>query len=255
MSRSEKRKSPVLNGAFYRIALLLFQRKMKKISLSLAAMVSALMLTTSCGTTSNGNLAQGVGSAILNDVVNNGSNSSTSSTNETTSLLGSLLSGVLGSSSTVSQSDFIGTWNYKGADCVFESENLLAKAGGAVAANKIESEINTQLSKIGIKQGYCSFTFNKDNTYTANIGGRTIQGTYSLDSKNKKIKMTYLAGLASMSPHVAKQNGNLSLLIESDKLLTLMKAASVLAKGTSLSAVNSILNNYKGLYVGMQLSK
>ena len=101
MSRSEKRKSPVLNGAFYRIALLLFQRKMKKISLSLAAMVSALMLTTSCGTTSNGNLAQGVGSAILNDVVNNGSNSSTSSTNETTSLLGSLLSGVLGSSSTV----------------------------------------------------------------------------------------------------------------------------------------------------------
>ena len=82
---------------------------MKKISLSLAAMVSALMLTTSCGTTSNGNLAQGVGSAILNDVVNNGSNSSTSSTNETTSLLGSLLSGVLGSSSTVSQSDIIGT--------------------------------------------------------------------------------------------------------------------------------------------------
>lgn len=229
---------------------------MKKLSVSLALVAGALMLT-SCGTTSNGNIAQGIGSAILNGAVNNGSNSNntTSSTSNGTSLFGGLLSGILGNSSTLSESDLYGTWNYQSVDCVFESENLLAKAGGAVAANKIENEINSQLSKVGIKKGSCSFTFNKDKTYTATIGGRTLQGTYALDTKNKKIKMTYLAGLASMSPRIAKKNGKLSLLIESDKLLTLMKGASVLAKGTSLSAISSILNNYQGLYIGMQLSK
>lgn len=224
---------------------------MKKLSVSLAIAAGAMMLT-SCGTTNSG-VAQSVGSTILNNAIGNGTSSGDSS--NTTSLIGSILGSVLGGSSTVSQSDLVGTWNYQGADCVFESENLLAQAGGAIAANKVENELNTHLSKFGIKQGSCSFTFNKDNTYTANIGGRTLQGTYSLDSKNKKIKMTYLAGLASMSPRIAKQNGKLSLLIEGDKLLTLMKGASVLSKGTSLGAISTILNNYQGLYIGMQLSK
>lgn len=224
---------------------------MKKITLPLALMAGSLLLT-SCGGASTQNLLTGVGQALLE---NGNSNSTAETVENTTSLLGNLLSGILGSSSTLSQSDLIGTWNYTGADCVFESENLLAKAGGAVAASKIESEMNTQLAKVGIKKGACKFTFNKDNTYSAVIGGRTIQGTYTLDSKNKTIKMTYLAGLGTMTPHIAKQGNKLSLLIESDKLLTLVKGVSALSSSTTLKTVSSLLGNYNGMYVGMQLSK
>lgn len=223
---------------------------MKKLSVSLALVAGAMMLT-SCGTT-GGSIAQGVGSAILNG---NNTSSSTSTAASTASALGGLLSNILGSSTKLSESSIVGTWNYTGADCVFESENLLAKAGGAVAANKIESEINSSLSKVGIKQGSCSFTFNSDKTYTANLGGRTISGTYSLDATNKKIKMTYLAGLASMTPRVSMQSGKLCLLMESSKLLTLMKGVSALSKSNTASAISSILGNYNGMYVGMQLSK
>ena len=138
---------------------------------------------------------------------------------------------------------------------MFESENLLAKAGGAVAAQKVENELNTQLAKVGIKSGACTFTFNSDNTYTAKLGTRTIQGQYTLDTKNKKLKMTYLGGLATMTPRVAMTNGKLSLLLESDKLLTLVKGVSALSRSTSASAVSSILSNYKGMYIGMKLSK
>ena len=223
---------------------------MKKLSVSLALVAGAMMLT-SCGTT-GGSIAQGVGSAILN-----GSNTNTSASTaaSTASALGGLLSNILGASTTLSESSIVGTWNYTGADCVFESENLLAKAGGAVAASKIESEINNSLSKVGIKQGSCSFTFNSDKTYTANLGGRTISGTYSLDATNKKIKMTYLAGLASMTPRVSMQGGKLCLLMESSKLLTLMKGVSALSKSSTAGAISSILGNYNGMYVGMQLSK
>ncbi len=221
--------------------------------------MAGVLTFTSCGTT-GGTIAQNIGGALLNNALGGDSSSSSSSsssstTSTTTSVLGSLLGNLLGSSSTLSQSDIVGTWNYSGADCVFESENLLAKAGGAVAANKIESELNTQLSKFGIKSGSCSFTFNKDNTYSANIGGRTIQGNYTLDTTNKTIKMTYLAGLANMTPHITKSNGKISLLMESSKMLSLMKGVSALSKSTSASAISSILSNYNGMYVGLQLSK
>ena len=222
---------------------------MKKFSISLALLAGALTLT-SCGTT--GSLGQSSNSNIL------GSSSSSTTTGSIlsgASTIGSILGNILSNSSSLSQKDIVGTWNYSGSDCVFKSENLLAKAGGAVAANKVKSELNTQLAKFGIKEGACSFTFNSDNTYSAKIGNRTIQGNYTLDTTNKTVKMTYLGGLASMTPHVAKSGGKLSLLIESDKVLSLLKGVSALGKGTSMSAINSILGNYDGLYVGMQLSK
>ena len=187
---------------------------MKKLTISLALM-AGLVTFTSCGT-SGSSVAQGIGSAILNSAVNSGTTSSSSTTTSTVDGLSNILGTLLGSSATLSQSSIVGTWNYTGSDCVFESENLLAKAGGAIAANKVETELNSQLSKVGIKQGACSFTFNNDNTYSAKLGSRTIQGQYTLDTKNKTIKMTYLGGLANMTPHVAMTGGKLSLLIESD---------------------------------------
>ncbi len=220
-------------------------------------MLAGALTFTSCGTT-GGTIAQNIGGALISNALGgdtSSSSTSSSTTSATTSVLGSLLSNLLGSSSTLSQSDIVGTWNYSGADCVFESENLLAKAGGAVAANKIESELNTQLSKVGIKSGSCSFTFNKDNTYTANLGGRTIQGNYTLDTTNKTIKMTYLAGLGNITPHITKSGSKISLLMESSKMLTLMKGISALSKSSSASTISSLLGNYSGMYVGLELSK
>lgn len=223
---------------------------MKKYSIALAFLAGALTLS-SCGTT--GSLGQSTNNNSTLGSANNGS--TTGNILSEASTIGSILGNILSGSSKLSQSDLVGTWNYTGSDCVFKSENLLAKAGGAVAANKVKSELNTQLAKFGIKEGACSFTFNNDNTYSAKIGNRTIQGNYTLDTANKTVKMTYLGGLASMTPHVAKTGGKLSLLIESDKVLSLVKGVSALSKSTSMSAINSILSNYDGLYIGMQLSK
>ncbi len=229
---------------------------MKKVTLSLALMAGSVLLT-GCGSSSS--VLGTVGSAVLNNALGTGTSSSSSSTSSslssTGSLLGNILGNVLGGSSSISQSDLIGTWNYKGADCVFESENLLAKAGGAVAASKIESQLDTQLSKVGIKAGSCSYTFNKDNTFTATIGGRTLNGTYTLNSSDKTMKMSYLAGLASFNCNVVKSGNTISLLMDSDKMLTLLKGASALTKNTSIGTLTSLLSNYSGMKIGMKMSK
>lgn len=216
--------------------------------------MATVLLLSSCG--SSDSVAQNPGQTIISNALSNSSSSKNQSSNSTsTSTIGNLLSTFLGNSSKLSQSDMVGTWNYTGSDCVFESENLLAKAGGAVASSKMESEINNALAKFGIKEGSCSFTFNNDNTYTANIGGYNISGQYTLNAEKKTVKMTYLAGLGSMTPHITKSGRNISLLIPSDKLLSLVKGVSALSKSSTMSTLSSLMSNYNGMYIGMKLSK
>ena len=222
---------------------------MNKYTLSLG-MAAASLLFASCGTTQNGSLLGTLAQGMQNNTAATATQTHTGS-----SLLANLLSGMLESSTTLTQADIQGTWKFASADCVFESENLLAKAGGAVAATKIEENLNTQFAKFGINANTCAYTFNSDNTYAAKIGSYTVNGNYTLDTKTKTIKMTYLGGVASYSARVAWVGNNLSLLIESDKLLNLLKALSALKSNSNITTLSSLLNNYDGLYVGIQMSK
>lgn len=222
----------------------------------LSAIAACGFLLTSCGSSSN--VLQNVGQALAGGMNQNGKTAVENNQQgsfETESLLGNLLGNLLGSGTTLTEKSLLGTWNYTSSGCVFESENLLAQAGGAVASKKLEEQLNTHLAKIGVKQGACSFTFNEDKTYTATIGGRTITGNYTLDVKNKTLKMTYLAGLGSMTPQVVMKNGKLSLLFESDKLLGIVKKVAAIGNSTTLKAMSALLSNYEGMYIGIQLEK
>ena len=70
--------------------------------------------------------------------------------------------------------DMTGTWTYSGSAVEFESDNLLMKAGGAAAATMAENKLNEQLSKVGIKEGQMSFTFNADSTFTSTVGKKKL---------------------------------------------------------------------------------
>ena len=169
--------------------------------------------------------------------------------------LGDLLGELINGTSTPSETDLAGTWQYQGSNCVFESENLLAKAGGEMAAASLEQKLDTQLATIGIKKGACSFTFNKDKNYSAKIGSRTIHGQYTINTAKKPITLAYMGGLGTMSPHIVKSGNNLSLLFESDKLLSLVKTASALSNNSTIKTASTLLGNYEGLYIGLKLKK
>lgn len=210
---------------------------------------------SSCGTSQNAYL--GAANALLGQ-----GNTTTTTPTESEqeppqggSFLENLLGNVLNGSKKLTEKSIVGTWNYTGAECVFQSENLLAQVGGELASSKLESEVNEKLALIGIKPGACSYTFNEDKTYTANLGGRTIQGTYKFDVEKKTLQMTYLAGLATSTTRVAMKNGKLSLLYESTKLMKLVKGIAALSNRQSLKAADKLLDQYQGMYIGMQLEK
>ncbi len=209
----------------------------------MAALLSTLLLS-SCGTTSLG--TQGTG--LLS-----GANAGT--TGGAASALGSVLTNLLGGSSAVTASDLQGTWTYRKADCVFETQNLLLKAGGEMAATKIESQLESQLGKVGITPGACSFTFNSDGTYVATIGQYNLTGNYTLNTKSNTLTMTYLAGIGRISPKVVKTGASISLLFEGDKLLSMVQKVGKLTSNSTVNSLSSLINSYDGMLVGMQLSK
>ena len=209
----------------------------------MTALLSTLLLS-SCGTTSLG--TQGTG--LLS-----GANAGT--TGGAASALGSVLTNLLGGSSAVTASDLQGTWTYRKADCVFETQNLLLKAGGEMAAAKIESQLESQLGKVGITPGACSFTFNSDGTYVATIGQYNLTGNYTLNTKSNTLTMTYLAGIGRISPKVVKTGASISLLFEGDKLLSMVQKVGKLSSNSTVSSLSTLINSYDGMLVGMQLSK
>lgn len=90
-----------------------------------------------------------------------------------------------------STADMTGTWSYTGSAIEFESDNLLQKAGGAVAATAAEKKLDEQLAKVGIKAGQMSFTFNADSTFSAKVGQKSMKGSYSYDASTQKVNLKF----------------------------------------------------------------
>ena len=183
--------------------------------------------------------------------------SATAATAATTTSIGSIISGLLNNvigSGTFSKADLCAhTWKYSKPGCAFTSENLLAKAGGEIAANKVEEKLSTYYKKFGFNSSNTQFTFTTDGNFSAQIDGKPWQGTYTFDEKTHAIHLKGL--LLSASGYATKTTNGISLLFDQKKLLNLIKMLSTFKGSSTLSAVGSIANSYDGMRVGFEMTK
>ena len=213
--------------------------------------------TTTAATTSNAatstSATSNAGSAvagILGAVLGGNSNSSSSAGS---SIISGILNNVIGSGTFSKQDLCAHTWKYCKPGCAFTSENLLAKAGGEIAANKVEEKLGEYYSKFGFSGSNTYFTFKTDGTFAAKIDGKSWQGNYTFDEKTHAIQMKGL--LLSMSGYATKTTNGISLLFDQTKLLNLIKTMGALKGSSTLSAIGTIANNYDGMRVGFEMTK
>lgn len=210
--------------------------------------------TTSTSTTTNSGYSAGsVVAGVLGGLLGGGT--TTGSTTTGSSIINGILNNVIGSA-TFSQADLCAhTWKYSKPGCAFTSENLLAKAGGEIAANKIEEDLSKYYSKFGFSKSNTYFTFKTDGTFAAKIDGKSWNGTYTFDEKTHAIQLKGL--LLSASGFATRTANGISLLFEQKKLLTLVKTLSKLnlTGSTTMSAVSSIVDNYDGVRIGFEMTK
>ena len=133
--------------------------------------------------------AVGVLAGLLGYAGGNSNNTTGSSTSKVGSIVGSILDNVIGST-TFKKADLCAhTWKYKSPGCAFTSENLLAKAGGEIAAKKVEEKLSTYYQKAGFSSSNTYFKFNEDGTFNAKIDGKSWSGTYTFDEKTHAIDL------------------------------------------------------------------
>lgn len=224
---------------------------------SAASNTTAATATTTAATTSNTatstSATSNAGSAvagILGAVLGGNSNSSSSAGS---SIINGILNNVIGSGTFSKQDLCAHTWKYSKPGCAFTSENLLARAGGEIAANKVEEKLGEYYSKFGFSGSNTYFTFKTDGTFAAKIDGKSWQGNYTFDEKTHAIQMKGL--LLSMSGYATKTTNGISLLFDQTKLLNLIKTMGALKGSSTLSAIGTIANNYDGMRVGFEMSK
>ena len=222
-----------------------------------AASNTTAATTTTATTTSNAaastSTTSNAGSAIagiLGAVLGGNSNSSSSAGS---SIINGILNNVIGSGTFSKQNLCAHTWKYSKPGCAFTSENLLAQAGGEIAANKVEEKLGEYYSKFGFSGSNTYFTFKTDGTFAAKIDGKSWQGNYTFDEKTHAIQMKGL--ILSMSGYATKTTNGISLLFDQKKLLNLIKTIGSLKGNSTLSALGTIANNYDGMRVGFEMTK
>ena len=161
------------------------------------------------------------------------------------SILSGVAKAVVGNKATTASS-IIGTWTYSGPECQFESENLLAKAGGEMAAKEVEEKMIAVYNKVGMNN--IRYTFNEDGTYSYQMKKRTVTGSYVFDDAAKTITMTGKLGLKTVA-YVTVTGNDMSMVFKADKLMSILKTITGAASKVNSTAatINSVAEAYDRL--------
>ena len=169
------------------------------------------------------------------------------------SILSGVAKAVVGNKATTASS-IIGTWTYSGPECQFESENLLAKAGGEMAAKEVEEKMIAVYNNVSMTN--IPYTFNEDGTYSYQMKKRTVTGSYVFDDAAKTITMTGKLGLKTVA-YVTVTGNDMSMVFKADKLMSILKTITGAASKVNSTAatINSVAEAYDGLMLGFELKK
>ena len=203
----------------------------------LAIAAATLMLAGCVMPAQNGTSSSGTGS-ILGDILGGS--------------IGNVITSVIGAQ-TVTRKNLIGSWKYASPGAAFTSENLLAKAGGEVAAAKIKEKAAPYYKQLGFSSSNTYITFNQDGTFTSSIDGKPFSGQWTFDEKTYKVT---LQGMLLNINCYAKRNVNgIGLLFEAKKLLTILQTMAALSGNQTIQTIGDLSTSYDGLRLGFDFSK
>ena len=153
--------------------------------------------------------------------------------------------------------DVKGTWTYSGTAVKFESDDLLKSTAASLAASQVEDKLDSYAANIGIKAGTFSFTFNEDKTFSATVKGKSFNGTYTVseDYKTMSLQFGKAIGLKPFTATISATSGQLDLLFQADKLLELLGKLTSTSGNSTLKTIGSLVNQYDGMMLGLELKK
>jgi hypothetical protein len=155
-----------------------------------------------------------------------------------------------------------GTYTYNGiAVSATSSEGgILTNLAGSAATSALETKADGYLSKVGIKPGAMSFTFNADEkTFTLNVGKLSIPGTFTVGDGEKTVSLVFGKKFQylSMTGSLESNLGNVKMVFPVNKAMALIKKlASTLGQSSSeLGSIVKLADGYDNFRLGFKMSK
>ncbi|MBQ9362993.1 MAG: DUF4923 family protein [Bacteroidaceae bacterium] len=243
---------------------------MKKQKTFATLLISSSLLLAGCGagttstatsTTDNttGSTLGSILGAVAGSAIQGATSSAKTSANEVIDAINtnSAISGIIGilTNGKASANTIVGKWTYAEPTVQFESQNLLAKAGGAIAGNAIVNKILPYYEKAGIKNGVMSATFNEDKTCSIVMNGKTIAGTYTYDSSSNSLQVTSQLGIKLLTAYVTLSSNQMAITFDSSKLLNIATTLGAVSGNSTLSAISNIASSYDGMKTGFLFNR
>ena len=200
-----------------------------------------MLALTACGTLGTGDTS-GLGN-ILGSVLGAATDGQT---------VGNILTSVIGLDKP-SQAELIGTWQYKQPGAAFTSENLLAKAGGEVAAATVREKLASYYNGVGIKSSNTVLQFTQDGQFAGKVAGKSISGTYTYDQNECKITLKTM--FFTLPAYAKKTTTGMSILFESKKLLSVLQTLAAISGNSNLQTIGDLSKNYDGVRIGFDMSR
>ena len=181
------------------------------------------------------------------------------------SSLGNVLGNVLGNLAGTVYSAPVsldGTYQYSGAAVSVTSDDggIVSNLAGTAVTSGIETKVDEYLAKVGIKPGAMSFTFNSaDNSFTLNVAGLSLPGTYKVSSAEKVVTLTFGKSLQffSMTGVLESTSKGAKMLFTSDKAVAFIKklAAKLGQSNSQIGSIAKLADGYDNYRIGFKLTK
>ena len=153
-------------------------------------------------------------------------------------------------------SDLVGTWKYASPAVSFKGDNALANVGGAAAATTVENKLAPYFQKAGFENS--QLTVKEDLTFTWKIGGITLSGTIE-KSKDTDLVFNFSAfnkvKVGKIDCMATKSGSTVNLTFDASKIMSIAQKITSISSNSTFATVNSLLSNYKDMYIGVKLKK
>ena len=187
-----------------------------------------------------------------------GGNGSSSSTASTVSNVVSALAGTVYSAPI----SLNGTYSYNGiAVSVTSSEGgVLSNLAGTAVTSGIETKADEYLAKVGIVPGAMQFVFNnQDNTFTLNVLGLSLPGTYKVGEAEKTVTLTFGKTMQyfCMTGTLESTLSGAKMLFPANKAMAFIKKIvnKIGQKSSEVAAIAKLADGYDNYKIGFKLAK
>lgn len=148
----------------------------------------------------------------------------------------------------------VGTWNYSAPAARLDGDNTLSSLSGSLVGSTLSSKMAAAFEKVGIREGFCTITFNDDGSFAMPVKGKSVSGTYEFDPATHAITLHVgKSGIGSFGGYAYISGPNLQIVFPTEKLMSFLTQFG--SKITALSSVTALLEKYDSAYLGFEFKK